>query len=213
MGRKRLDLTGDRYGRLVVKEESKSKGKARRFLCACDCGEKKVIPLKDLRSGNTKSCGCLQKEKARKNALDLAGKRFGNLTAVRREGSKGSNAMWVCDCVCGGVIKASSAQLKNSTDISCGCMQVPTGEKVQKYIKENLIVDGVYTPILKSKIRNDNNTGVKGVYSTKRKDKIKYRASIGIKNKQYHLGYFDTVEEAADARRAGEEKYHQPYLK
>ncbi|PIC59125.1 HNH endonuclease [Sporosarcina sp. P12(2017)] len=212
MGRKRLNLIGDRYGGLVVKEEADRKGKARCYLCICDCGEQKIILLKDLRSGNSKSCGCLQKEKARNNALELAGKRFGKLTVVRREGSMGSNATWLCYCDCGGVIQASGVQLKTGTAKSCGCISVPTGEKVQKYIKENLMVDGVYTAILKSKIRNDNNTGIKGVFPVKRKNSIKYRASIGIKNKQYHLGYFDTVEEAAAARRAGEEKYHQPYL-
>ena len=212
MGRKRLNLIGDRYGRLVVKEEADCKGKARCYLCICDCGEEKIILLKDLRSGNSKSCGCLQKEKARNNALDLAGKHFGKLTVVRRDGSMGSNAMWECTCDCGGEIKTSSGQLMQGSTKSCGCLQANIGENVQKYINENLMVDGVFIAILKSKIRNDNNTGIKGVFPVKRKNSIKYRASIGISNKQYHLGYFDTVEEAAAARRAGEEKYHQPYL-
>lgn len=33
------------------------------WLCACDCGKKATVPTKMLRSGNTKSCGCIKKEK------------------------------------------------------------------------------------------------------------------------------------------------------
>ena len=55
---------GERYGRLsIIKEVKKRKGR-RYFLCECDCGTKKEIDLSKLRSGNTKSCGCLNSELA-----------------------------------------------------------------------------------------------------------------------------------------------------
>lgn len=57
------DLTGQRFGRLVVirREGSTQRGQAI-WQCQCDCGCKTVVEGYALRSGNTKSCGCLHKE-------------------------------------------------------------------------------------------------------------------------------------------------------
>lgn len=60
-----IDLTGKRFGRLVViKWVGKDKWRHRRWLCKCDCKNKNEIIVTggNLRNGNTKSCGCLQKE-------------------------------------------------------------------------------------------------------------------------------------------------------
>lgn len=59
-----LDLTGQRFGRLAVidREGSDRWGKAR-WLCLCECGNKVVVRARDLRSGDTQSCGCLQAER------------------------------------------------------------------------------------------------------------------------------------------------------
>ena len=63
---KRIDLTGQKFGRLTVisynEEVSKQKGQAY-WNCRCDCGNEKVVRGKHLKSGNTTSCGCYQKEK------------------------------------------------------------------------------------------------------------------------------------------------------
>ena len=53
------DLTGQRFGRLVVvaREGSTPKRQAT-WRCACDCGAETVVLAKNLRCGNTRSCGC-----------------------------------------------------------------------------------------------------------------------------------------------------------
>jgi 5-methylcytosine-specific restriction endonuclease McrA len=57
-----IDLTGKRFGRLIViKLESKNKDEAF-WLCKCDCGIEKIARGGNLSSGNAKSCGCLVKE-------------------------------------------------------------------------------------------------------------------------------------------------------
>lgn len=61
------DLTGLRFGRLVVvrKVETINQGKRgsrSQWLCHCDCGNTKTVIRNSLTSGNTKSCGCLEKE-------------------------------------------------------------------------------------------------------------------------------------------------------
>ena len=67
--RKKLEVkTGDIYGHLTIIREVEqhiqpSGQKKRRFLCQCDCGSVPVeVWLSNLRSGNTTSCGCVQKE-------------------------------------------------------------------------------------------------------------------------------------------------------
>lgn len=61
-----IDLTGQRFGRLtVIKRVKNNKDNRAQWLCECDCGNKKHIIGKSLRKGKTKSCGCLQKEKAK----------------------------------------------------------------------------------------------------------------------------------------------------
>ena len=56
------DLTGKRFGRLVVIKRISPVGCKVRWLCHCDCGTEKDIAAYELTSGNTKSCGCLQRE-------------------------------------------------------------------------------------------------------------------------------------------------------
>ena len=75
MPRKRHDLTGQTFGRLTVRSYYKSirSGAVKRilWLCDCSCGVKN-IPIRGdgLRYGNTKSCGCIGRERAsRKSAL------------------------------------------------------------------------------------------------------------------------------------------------
>lgn len=52
---------GDVYGHLTIIKEIEPINNKRRFLCNCVCDNEKVVDLSNLRSGNTKSCGCLQK--------------------------------------------------------------------------------------------------------------------------------------------------------
>lgn len=64
MGRPLIDISGRRYGRLVVVSRGR-KGQGRSYwLCRCDCGAEKEIAASTLKNGNTKSCGCLNKEVA-----------------------------------------------------------------------------------------------------------------------------------------------------
>lgn len=53
-----IDLTGQRFGRLVALEYVGFTNRKARFLFQCDCGNKKVIVSQRVRDGRTKSCGC-----------------------------------------------------------------------------------------------------------------------------------------------------------
>lgn len=69
-----IDLTGQRFGRLlVVKRDGLAKSGHALWLCKCDCGNEHVLTSNQLRSG-TQSCGCLQRERA----TEAAKKRIGS---------------------------------------------------------------------------------------------------------------------------------------
>jgi len=58
-----VDLTGKRFGRLLVKEEcGRDKKGQKLWLCICDCTNIKITNGYRLQNGDTKSCGCLNKE-------------------------------------------------------------------------------------------------------------------------------------------------------
>jgi hypothetical protein len=61
------DITGQRFGRLTVTAHA-GKSSAKRghlWACRCDCGTAVTVHGSSLRGGNTRSCGCLQRDKAR----------------------------------------------------------------------------------------------------------------------------------------------------
>lgn len=55
-----LNLSGQRFARLVAIEKAGHKTQDGRVLwkCVCDCGAEVIVTAGHLRSGNTKSCGC-----------------------------------------------------------------------------------------------------------------------------------------------------------
>lgn len=56
----RMDITGQRFGRLLAIRRFPDPNPYSRWLCKCDCGREKVMLLKQLRRrpGGDKSCGC-----------------------------------------------------------------------------------------------------------------------------------------------------------
>lgn len=64
---KLIDLTGQKFHRLAVIERHTENNKQNKpmWVCKCDCGKVVVVTGSDLKSGNTKSCGCWDKEVAR----------------------------------------------------------------------------------------------------------------------------------------------------
>lgn len=55
------DLTGKRFGRLIVINKASTQGKAK-WICKCDCGNTCETYADYLLSGHKKSCGCYEKE-------------------------------------------------------------------------------------------------------------------------------------------------------
>jgi len=62
-----LDITGNKYSRLTAVKFSHTKEYRNYWVFSCECGLEKIINMWKVTSGNTKSCGCLVAEIARKN--------------------------------------------------------------------------------------------------------------------------------------------------
>lgn len=60
-----LDLTGMVFGRLTARWPSGYRKKSIQWLCSCECGGLTVAALGNLRTGVTRSCGCMHKEMVR----------------------------------------------------------------------------------------------------------------------------------------------------
>lgn len=80
---KLLDITGRRFSRLLVIRKSERQDQCALWVCVCDCGTVKEIRSSSLRSGITKSCGCLSVEVAKKRAKGLSGFR---VTPIKKHG-------------------------------------------------------------------------------------------------------------------------------
>lgn len=65
MSGNKIQLKGLKFGRLLVTAKSEKRTKAGKqcWVCICDCGIQIEVPTGALNSGNTKSCGCLQKQR------------------------------------------------------------------------------------------------------------------------------------------------------
>lgn len=117
----RLDLVGQRFGRLLVKSFQDALNGETRWLCLCDCENEKLVVGWRLTTGITKSCGCA---KSRFKDIPL-GKRFGRLVVVElvHRGGNDRSATWKCKCDCGDTTIGTSKALRTGDKQSCGCRQ------------------------------------------------------------------------------------------
>ena len=207
-GPKAEDLTGQRFGNLVVTRRAKNRNGRTCWYCICDCGNEKVVTAHDLKSGSVKSCGC-RKYARGKGIRDIAGEKFGRLTALyptEKRNEKGS-VYWHCRCDCGNEVDVTSDGLLWGSYRSCGCWK----EEIKEMIPQRLHhVDGTCVEILANrKSRCDNTSGFRGVYMLKNG---KYKACIGFKQKRYWLGTYRTFEEAVQVRLEAEDLIHNGFL-
>jgi hypothetical protein len=116
------DLTGRRFGHLVVQKYVG--GKQYKWECVCDCGGRVIAQAIHLKSELIRSCGCFRAEFEMGNrAIDLAGRRFARLVVVGFAGrTKTKTLLWKCRCDCGSEVAAVRSQsLLRGNTRSCGC--------------------------------------------------------------------------------------------
>lgn len=127
------DLSGQRFGNLVtIQPTEKFSGSSIVWECLCDCGNTAFVSLTNLKSGHTKSCGCIRR------TINLKDQRFGKLVALHpTEMRTHGSIVWECRCDCGNITFASVADLKSGRTKSCGCnnrQNTLTGQRFGKLV-------------------------------------------------------------------------------
>ena len=122
-----VDLTGKQFGKLTAINYFQGMGwgtgrKLGKWLCKCQCGKEKLVDAQSLKSGRTKSCGCLVKEAGVSRRNNLIGKTFGKLLVISLSKNRGSRneLMYNCLCECGNKIEVLSCNLTKNNSTSCG---------------------------------------------------------------------------------------------
>lgn len=138
----RADITNQIFGRLTaLRPTAERKSGSVVWECQCECGNIAFVTAKSLKSGNTKSCGCLQRETASKLfSKDITNQRFGSLVALqptkeRRHGS----IVWECQCDCGNMHYATTELLLSGSCTSCGCIHSRGNQKIKEILQQEQI--------------------------------------------------------------------------
>lgn len=158
--RKEIDMRGKKFGKLtVIEKEPYKKGKATIWKCICDCGNEVSVRGYCLRSGKTKSCGCIR-------TTDLSGQRYGRLVVLslfeKRKRNNGQyRIFYKCLCDCGNTTVVRSDRLKNGTTQSCGCISIE--KKRNRFFKHGMRgtqLYGVWLGMM-DRCNNKNNSNYK----------------------------------------------------
>lgn len=136
-----IDLTGKRFGRLIVLNRDANKGIQPTWRCICDCGNEVVVQGCNLRDGATRSCGCYMRDRSREvNLIDITGNKYNYLTVMSRAENIGKEPAWNCLCECGNMTIVTGSNLKSENIISCGCANRSKGEmRIAEYLKSRNI--------------------------------------------------------------------------
>ena len=212
MGRKIEVKNGDTYGRLTILEEVtsyiySSGYKERMVKCRCDCGSPTIVRLKDLRSGKTQSCGCLQ---FKTNKYDLSGEYGIGYTSNTNEPfyfdlEDYDKIKDYCWCIDNGYVVSTDRTTGKKVQLHRLIMHPEKDEDID-HINRNKLDNRkanlrVCTSSDNAKNRGTRKNSVSGVTGvTWNKQASKWEARINMSGKRIHLGLFTDINEAIRVR-------------
>jgi hypothetical protein len=211
-----LNLTGQKFGHLTAISRAKDivNGKGKRktaWLCECLCGNKKIIATSELRSGDSKSCGCLFLElktkhgycKGSTNSHPLYRVRLDMIDRCENPFNKsfqnyGERGIQVCDLWKNNPKAFIEWGIENGWEKG---LQIDRKDNDRGYFPENCHFVTPMKNIHNQRLINSkNNSGFAGVSFIEKTGM--FRARIGHNKKTYHIGHFPTAKEAALSRDA-----------
>ena len=215
---------GDRYNQLTIIKEIEHRKQFRRFLCKCSCGKETIVDLNCLRTGNTKSCGCL-KEKALTTQKGLSRSQIYHVyrdmiarCAIKRTckawDKYGKKGIRVCEEWKG---KNGFANFYNWS-LAHGYTEekingrnrvsIDRIDGTKGYSPDNCRWVDYETQNCNLRLKSTNKSGYRGVCFVEKNQK--YLATLSIKGKNINLGFYQTKKEAVEARNAYTDEHHLP---
>ncbi len=192
---KKQDLTGKSFGFLTaIRPTTQKKNGYIIWECRCDCGRPGCPRIvysssRSLKNRKNNDCGC---KKRKYTELDWVGKQFGKLTVLRHEKYIKGQHYWRCLCSCGNETVVRQQYLSSGKARSCGCLAKdnlidPDNQFKGTSIRHIQGTTGERKPTIRS------HSGIRGVYPGKNQ---KWVAQIQFQGKTYHLGTYETIEDA-----------------
>lgn len=185
----------------------------------CNCGYEKFLYSSDISSGKARCSQCNNgKTQYAHNRLQEYKDLYINKTVwdfnILDIYHKNDATYATAKCKCGNIIdrkltKIVHGQIKSCAH--CGRKNLETGIKIMK----DANVEGTNILLVKAIADGRRSTNKNSSTKTNGVSMIKngrYRAYINFARKQYHLGTFDTVEEAKEARKKAEKEIYGKFL-
>lgn len=228
-----IDITGKRFGKLVVDGFAYTKNNRAYWNCTCDCGTHCVKMGKYLRSGDTKSCGCNVINLARKMGLSNINR---NKYEILEDGEtvkvyfNNTDNYFLCDLEDWQPISDMFTWYESEQGYARTVLdndnhkfmffhsyvlnEFPSQNKICDHInrnrldnrKQNLHMTTINENNINQKKYKNNKSGHTGVYYHPSINK--WVAYLGYQKQNINCGTFDSFEEAVDAREKAELKYY-----
>jgi len=209
-------MIGRTFGELTVKNcAGRNRHGQRLWSCECSCGSKKDIVQQSLKSGATRSCGCLQKKRASKahRTHGATGTReFSTWVKIRSRCYKKTDHAYKYYGASG--IEMEEAWQDNFSNFLRDMGKIPSAkhtiervDNLGNYCKENCIwTDDRSLQGYNRRIQRNNKSGKSGVFF--RKKIGKWEASIWHSGRKIVLGFYSNKEDAILSREEAEIKYY-----
>jgi len=127
------DETGKTYGKLSVLRLDDVRNHQPYFICQCGCGKEVSVRGANLRSGNTKTCGCSRRSAIRRGKMAM--RTFGQVLVLGKTDPTSPKTRWVTLCKhCPRMAGCYTERRLRSGEVFCKCLR-PTHNSWRKMIE------------------------------------------------------------------------------